>query len=323
MKITKFYLFLLFSLTIVWGISSISWFSMWMSLEMNSMMFIPLMWLNSYQSQIESTMKYFLMQSISSMLLIGLSISMNLPLYLYGVNMMFYMLFFTLLLKIGMFPFLFWYVEVINKCTFLSMLLIMTVQKLLPIVMMSYILYSMEYKILFILISFNALMGAVLGLNQTMIKKIMALSSVVHMSWLVMSIISGYSIFMSYFFIYSLIIFCLINYIKWFSISTFMSLLLMKDLLFSMNILSLAGLPPFSGFIMKWVVIEKLMSMDMFMISVILILSSLISLYFYLRLMMTVPMISFMKMKVLIINKYYFNFLMLINLMILPLLIYL
>nr|UZA61287.1 NADH dehydrogenase subunit 2 [Rhynchothorax sp. JZ-2022] len=319
MKITKFYLLLLFGLTIFWGVSSSSWFSMWMALEMNGMMFIPLMWLHSTQHHIESIMKYFLIQSVSSMTLIGLSGSMNLPIFLCYTNLVYMMLFFTLLLKIGMFPFLFWYIEVINKCTFLSMLMIMTIQKLLPVIMISFIMDQLS-NVMFVLICINALVGALMGLNQTVIKKIIGYSSVSHMSWLIVSVLKGCSIFIIYFSVYSMILLCLVMFIERSILKNFMELLMLKDSLFSMNILSLAGVPPFSGFIMKWVVIDSLLSMNLILVSIILILSSLISLYFYLRMMMIVPMNFLVKMKSQV-SGFYFSFLMILNLMLFPLLI--
>lgn len=49
-------------------------------------------------------------------------------------------------------------------------------------------------------------------------------------------------------------------------------------------LLSLGGLPPLTGFLPKWLVLVELVKQDLPLIAVIAALSSLLSLYFYLRL---------------------------------------
>jgi NADH-ubiquinone oxidoreductase chain 2 len=48
-------------------------------------------------------------------------------------------------------------------------------------------------------------------------------------------------------------------------------------------LISLGGLPPFLGFIPKWLVLTNLISNNLFLLRIILVISSLITLFFYLR----------------------------------------
>src|SRR5205823_503236 len=58
-----------------------------------------------------------------------------------------------------------------------------------------------------------------------------------------------------------------------------------RILIIFINILSLAGLPPFTGFYIKIIVIENiLINRDIIIIILILLISSIISFYFYIRL---------------------------------------
>nr|AAS18905.1 NADH dehydrogenase subunit 2 [Achelia bituberculata] len=297
MKFSKLSLMVMFIMTIVWGSSSLSWFSMWMALEMNTMMFMPLMWMGSFQQHSESVMKYFLIQGISSMMFIGLALSLNMPIYFQLSNYIYVIMFITIMLKIGMFPFMFWYVEVIVKCTFLSMKMILTIQKFLPMMMMSYIFYELKLTWLYIFIIVNAILGAISALNQTGLKKIISFSSITQMSWMVMSIYMGFSLYLIYFFVYSLIVIYLCSFISNNMIYLFLDLLMIKNMFFSLNILSLAGLPPFSGFVIKWLVFDFMIINGYYLLGFFLIMSSLITLYFYLRLMFVVPIMSMVNLK--------------------------
>nr|YP_010564845.1 NADH dehydrogenase subunit 2 [Colossendeis robusta]UZA61248.1 NADH dehydrogenase subunit 2 [Colossendeis robusta] len=267
---------LIFSLLIVF--SSSSWFSMWIGLELNTMAFIPLILINNSLLSSESSMKYFLIQALASNLMIFSSIllmSMN-------SNMFSFLMMFSMLMKMGVFPFYQWYLSIMNKISWMNISLIMTIQKFSPL----YILYNCLTKnfMLWIIILINSFIAVILAFNNTSMKKIMACSSMNHMSWIVSSLVMNISLMINYMIIYFILLLTLIYLMNFYNINSLNDMFLLNNMIMSFIILSLMGLPPLSGFIIKWYVIQYMLLNNLIIISLTMIISSLISMYFYLRL---------------------------------------
>nr|AWN56422.1 NADH dehydrogenase subunit 2 [Tetracha sp. DPP-2018] len=281
------------------SVSSYTWLGTWMGLEMNLLSFIPLLKEknNSYSS--ESSMKYFLVQALASSIfffsIILLMVSNNLisesvqssPLNLMILNS-------SLLLKMGAAPFHFWFPEIIEGLSWINSLILMTWQKIAPMMLLSYSMKTTS-MILFIIASCS-IVGSIGGLNQTSLRKIMAFSSINHIGWMIASFLKNEVIWLIYFTIYSLIsstIILMMNAFKVFLKQMF--ILMNKNVLikFSMliNLLSLGGLPPFLGFFPKWMVIQHL-STNYSLILLIMIMMTLITLFFYLRIAYTSMIIN-------------------------------
>ena len=62
-------------------------------------------------------------------------------------------------------------------------------------------------------------------------------------------------------------------------------------------LLSLGGLPPFTGFIPKWIIIQEIILQNMLFPLLILLLSALITLYYYLRIILIFLRLSSPKIK--------------------------
>ena len=69
--------------------------------------------------------------------------------------------------------------------------------------------------------------------------------------------------------------------------------------------MSLGGLPPFLGFLPKWLVIQNLIEINQFFLLFISVCLSLITLYFYLRISYSIYILNFNKNSWILIN--YFN----------------
>nr|YP_009973295.1 NADH dehydrogenase subunit 2 [Chinapotamon maolanense]QNH92746.1 NADH dehydrogenase subunit 2 [Chinapotamon maolanense] len=283
--ISNFLFFFSLMSGIMISISSSSWFGIWIGLELNMMSFIPLITIkmNSYFS--ESALKYFLIQALGSTLFI-----MSSCMFLYTPQMSPLLLLTSLLLKLGSAPFHFWFPQVMMGLTWPQAIILMTLQKI-PLMMI--ISYLLTYPSLMLIISFSAMLSAMIGalggLNTMQLRKIMAFSSINHMSWMLMSITISDMFWILYFFFYSIIsssIMILFNMFQAFSLSELMKLNQMNiihTLLIPLNLLSLGGLPPFAGFIPKWMLIQLLINNKLFIPLFFLLSSSLITLYFYLR----------------------------------------
>nr|YP_009227914.1 NADH dehydrogenase subunit 2 [Chelonibia testudinaria]AII19561.1 NADH dehydrogenase subunit 2 [Chelonibia testudinaria] len=277
------YLFFLILGTLI-AVSSSSLFGMWMGLEINLMSFIPLALNLEYNKKSsEAIIKYFLVQAIASSMIIFSSF------YSFILDGNYFMLspniLFTLALctKLGMAPFHFWFPEVMEGLSWVNSLVLLTWQKISPLVILSLLFYG---KVLISLSLASALIGAISGFNQTSLRKILAFSSISHLGWLGSMIFMNSSLWISYFLIYVMISFIITLSFWLLDLNYFSQLTLIQNLNLKMmifvNLLSLGGLPPLLGFLPKWTAIMVLS--NNFPVLFILIISSLMTLYFYTRL---------------------------------------
>nr|UFZ13942.1 NADH dehydrogenase subunit 2 [Taeniochauliodes attenuatus] len=299
---------LIFILCLISGtmitISSNSWLGAWMGLEINLLSFIPLMTnLNNLLTN-ESALKYFLIQALASSMLL-FSIIMNflhsyntLMLNINDFNQM--MVNLSLYIKMGAAPFHFWFPSVMESLNWLNGLILMTWQKVAPLTLIS---YSINVYFMFFIILTSAFMGAIGGLNQTNLRTLMAFSSINHLSWILSSMLISDSLWITYFMFYSLLSAIIIYIFKNMNIfhinqlfSTMNFNLLMKFMLL-MNFLSLGGLPPFLGFLPKLLVIQFLTMNNLFFIGFCLVMSSLITLFFYIRITYSAFLLMYSSLK--------------------------
>nr|QGT77244.1 NADH dehydrogenase subunit 2 [Longpotamon parvum] len=279
----------LFFSTLILGIflsiSSSSWFGIWVGLELNMISFIPLITIkmNSYFS--ESALKYFLIQALSSTMFIMASC-----MFLSHPQMSTPILLTSLLLKLGSAPFHFWFPQVMSGLTWPQAILLMTLQKIGPMILISYlVIYPTTMQIISFSAILSAIIGALGGLNTMHLQKMMAFSSINHMSWMLISITINEMFWIIYFFFYSIIsssIMILFHMFQTFTLSNLMKFNkknTMMILLIPLNLLSLGGLPPFAGFIPKWMLIQLLINNKLFLTLIFLLSSALVTLYFYLR----------------------------------------
>nr|QNE85655.1 NADH dehydrogenase subunit 2 [Trichina bilobata] len=272
-------------------VSANSWLGVWMGLEINLLAFIPLMNDSNNLMSNEASLKYFLTQALaSSVLLLAIIILMMKNNFYYQMEINFnyanLIIMSSLILKSGAAPFHFWFPGVMEGLSWMNSLILMTWQKIAPLMTISYLI-NQSLMIIFMLLSI--IIGSLGGLNQTSLKKIMAFSSINHLGWMLAAMMSNEMMWMTYFIIYSFLSLNLIyffNLFKMFHInqlfSTFFSSKTVKFSLM-MNILSLGGLPPFIGFFPKWIVIQYLTFNNQMFLMFLMTSMTLITLFFYLR----------------------------------------
>nr|YP_009112317.1 NADH dehydrogenase subunit 2 [Eucryptorrhynchus brandti]AIY61443.1 NADH dehydrogenase subunit 2 [Eucryptorrhynchus brandti]AJT57321.1 NADH dehydrogenase subunit 2 [Eucryptorrhynchus brandti]ALF04088.1 NADH dehydrogenase subunit 2 [Eucryptorrhynchus brandti] len=280
---------LMFSSTLI-SISSTSWFNAWIGLEMNLLSIMPLMKSSNNKFSAEATIKYFIIQAMaSSILLFSILIYTNLKIF--NMNSMLplssILINSSLLMKMGAAPFHFWLPEVLSGLNWQINFIILTWQKIAPMILLSYTILLPSF--LSIIIILSSLISGIFGLNQICLRKILAFSSINHMSWMISIIMNSLNTWIYYFIIYSIINFNMIIIFNKYQIffmnqlnKLFTNNKTMK-FIFMLNFLSLGGLPPFLGFFPKWMTINFLINKNFFTLSFILIIFTLISLYFYLR----------------------------------------
>nr|AXS66407.1 NADH dehydrogenase subunit 2 [Chrysomeloidea sp. 2 KM-2017] len=284
---------MMFTSTLIMGtliaISSFSWFSMWIGLEINLLSIIPLLSNTKNMYPSESALKYFITQALaSSALLFSIIMSMNTNEFMpQNSNYWMMILNSALLTKMGAAPFHAWFPEVMEGLDWMNCLIMLTWQKIAPMIILLYNLKMVTF--LGSIIIFSSIIGGILGLNQISLRKMMAYSSINHIGWMIASMMNSQTTWFIYFLVYSLISMNILLIFKQLNVfylkQLFNSLNSSKTtkFFFILNFLSLGGLPPFLGFFPKWLTVNNLTSNNFILISLTLIILTLITLFFYLR----------------------------------------
>nr|URX54461.1 NADH dehydrogenase subunit 2 [Glyptotermes sp. 17 AB-2022a] len=282
---------ILLSTTLIGGIlisvSSNSWLGAWMGLEINLMSFIPLMSSQENIYTTEASLKYFLVQALASsslMFLVMMKALMNQMIVTSSLHS--YAIMTPLLLKMGAAPLHWWFPSVMEGLSWTNCLLMMTVQKTAPMMLISYLMSTTPLALLIILMSVVA--GSLGGMNQTSLRKILTYSSINHTGWMLAAMLGGSNTWLMYFAVYSFLTSTVTFTAKSYNISFVSQTLMMnksaetKFMLF-MTLLSLGGLPPFIGFLPKWIVIQLMIMNNLSFTVAVMVVMSLTTLYYYLR----------------------------------------
>nr|ANS72686.1 NADH dehydrogenase subunit 2 [Globospongicola spinulatus] len=278
---------ILFSVSLLMGttlaVSSSSWFGAWMGLELNLMSFLALISVKNNQYSSEAALKYFLTQALASLVIMFSALAISVSASWASMSLII-----SLLLKSGAAPFHFWFPVVMQSLSWPHATILMTIQKIAPLSLLSHL--SNENKLLFLITIFlSALVGAIGGLNQTSLRKLLTYSSINHMAWMLTAILMSEIMWMTYLLTYCLMV-STITLLFYFQQSYHISSLISnkttsmfsKTVIFS-SLLSLGGLPPFTGFFIKWMMIQELIVSANFFTLVILLGSALLTLLFYIR----------------------------------------
>nr|AHA81890.1 NADH dehydrogenase subunit 2 [Etheostoma cf. spectabile TJN-2011a] len=274
--------------------ASSHWLLAWMGLEMNTLAIIPLMAQHHHPRAVEATTKYFLTQATAAAMILFASTTnawltgqwdiqqMSHPLPLTVITL-------ALALKIGLAPVHSWLPEVLQGLDLVTGLILSTWQKLAPFALLLQ-LQPANSTILIALGLASTFVGGWGGLNQTQLRKILAYSSIAHLGWMILILQ----------FSPSLTLLTLLTYFVM-TLSTFLVFKLNKSTNINMLatswakapalaalaplvLLSLGGLPPLTGFMPKWLILQELAKQDLAPTATLAAMSALLSLYFYLRL---------------------------------------
>nr|ATI24701.1 NADH dehydrogenase subunit 2 [Rhinocola aceris] len=308
----------LYTLSILFPLSSSSWLTLWMSLEMNMFIFILTMTYAPSMFTNETKIKYFLIQSFGSLLFL-LSLTMNFSFFEeWSLNMMLAPTL-ALMLKMGSAPLHIWVPDIASKLPKFSLIMFLTTQKL-PVL---FLLFSSTFTMIPWIAIFNISLGALSGLSESSLIKLLVYSSVNNIGWMMMSMLDSYSMFLLFFLIYALINLITVNLLskmKTIWVYQLKSYQFMTKMLFYINMLSLSGLPPLLGFPPKWLILTKMTNYypTLTMISIIFAIPTM---YFYLK--MTINMImNFSSTKKWMnnssSNNFHFSHLFFINILGLP-----
>nr|AAP72065.1 NADH dehydrogenase subunit II [Craugastor ranoides] len=276
-------------------LSSHHWILAWMGLEISTLAFIPLILNTVNPRTTEAATKYFLTQSMASAMLL-FSCTLNawltsewaIPSTPQNTTTNFLTI--ALLIKLGIAPFHFWVPDVTQGLSLPMGLTLLTWQKMPPAALLFQLTDVLNLTLLLATGLASTVIGGWGGINQTQLRKIMAYSSIAHMGWMVIVLKLCPNL-------------ALLNFIFYLMITTTLFLTFinlkaktMHELInawpksppFTMTglltLLSLGGLPPLTGFLPKWLITQELVKHHLPMLATLMLTTSLLTLFFYLRL---------------------------------------
>nr|AAL88835.1 NADH dehydrogenase subunit 2 [Eurocephalus anguitimens] len=290
---------LVFTISLILGttitISSNHWVMAWTGLEINTLAILPLISKSHHPRAIEAATKYFLVQATASTLVLFSSMINAWHTGQWDITQLSHptsclILTAAISMKLGLVPFHFWFPEVLQGSPLTTGLLLSTLMKLPPIALLFMTSQSLNPTVLTTLAVLSTALGGWMGLNQTQTRKIMAFSSISHLGWMTVILIYHPKLTLFNFYLYTLMtaaVFLTLNSTKVLKLSTLMTAWTKAPSLSTillLTLLSLAGLPPLTGFLPKWLIIEELTKQGMAPTAIIMSLLSLLGLFFYLRL---------------------------------------
>uniref|UniRef100_Q4FCV3 NADH-ubiquinone oxidoreductase chain 2 n=1 Tax=Apalacris tonkinensis TaxID=334775 RepID=Q4FCV3_9ORTH len=307
---TKLLFLSLMMMGTILSISSNSWFGVWMGLEINLLSFIPMLTSDKNMMVNEPSIKYFIVQVMASTMLLFtiLFIQMKYSVGWENNSIPSTMINSSLLLKIGAAPFHFWFPEVMGSTTWNNCLILMTWQKIAPMMIMSYCIQMKTF--MFTITLMSIIIGAMGGLNQTSLRQVMAYSSISHMGWMISSMITNETLWELYFIVYSmmsLIMTLMFKKTAMYFINQIYSTSNMKtEIKFTMfvSMLSMGGLPPLMGFLPKWIVMQSMMENGMTALTITMVMVTTITLYYYMRISFSALILSYTENSWLTGNNY-------------------
>nr|ABO34110.1 NADH dehydrogenase subunit 2 [Monticola bensoni] len=290
---------LIFTFSLLLGITttitSNHWIMAWAGLEISTLAILPLISKSHHPRAIEAATKYFLVQAAASTLILFSSMTNAWQTGQWDIAQLNHptsclVLTTAIAMKLGLVPFHFWFPEVLQGTSLTTGLLLSTAMKLPPITLLFMTSQSLNPTLMTTMAILSAALGGWMGLTQTQTRKILAFSSISHLGWMAIIIVYSPKLALLNFYLYSMMIttvFLALNSINTLKLSTLMTTWTKTPALSAtlmLTLLSLAGLPPLTGFLPKWLIIQELTKQEMAPAATIIALLSLLSLFFYLRL---------------------------------------
>nr|YP_002290780.1 NADH dehydrogenase subunit 2 [Gloydius brevicaudus]ACF60268.1 NADH dehydrogenase subunit 2 [Gloydius brevicaudus] len=269
------------------------WLMAWICLEINTLSMVPVISKPHHPRATEAATKYFLTQTLASMAMLFATTMNALNTSNWEISLTtevttMKIITLALMMKMAAAPFHFWLPEVAQGATMLTTLTILTWQKIAPLTILMISHNNTNLAMLSFSAILSVLMGGLGGLNQTQLRKLMAFSSIAHTGWILATITLAPNISALTFLIYTMTttpIFLMLNTsttIK--DIGTMWTASPYLMLIMLTTILSLTGLPPMTGFMPKWLILNKMTALNLTTEAVLMAMFSLPSLYLYIRL---------------------------------------
>nr|QDH82288.1 NADH dehydrogenase subunit 2 [Parapolybia indica] len=293
-------------------------------MEINTMLMILFISIQSKNSM--TSFNYFIIQSISSLMLIMCLIIKN---YLFNNMLINIIIMLIFSMKLSMFPFFIWMPLINMKLNWILIFFMSTTQKLIPMLILNSIFNFNSSNLnliywIYLTIMFSSMFSSIMSIKELNMKKILTYSSINHSSWMLFILSIDQSMFYLYFFIYSIsmMFFCLM--MNKFNINKINQLTKINlfnykfiNIMLSMNTLILSALPPFLTFLIKLNSMKIILFNNHKLMIITFSILSIITLIFYMSIVIKMNFILLIKNKIWITslklnNKFYSSILIMI-----------
>ena len=258
------------------------------------------LWLKSS----EAGLKYFILGALSSgIFLLGSSLiyskdlSLNINILWNNFNeecsISWIMIILPLFFKLGIAPLHFWIPDIYEGSSWRTIGILSTISKLSVV----YLIFQIQpvTKLLILSACMSIIVGVLGALNQTKLKRLLGYSGITHIGFLILLFYSLTSQFLLlpnfYLFTYMTGLIALIFILVKLNLTKDSYLIelqnrqtQLENIVIIILILSLAGIPPLSGFIGKWILFVSLLDSNYTFICIVCVIFSFIGAIYYLRL---------------------------------------
>ena len=274
MSLINFY-FLLF-ISILIAIRFNSSLIIWISLEINILRFLPII-SSGLNIELENSVKYFIIQRWASIIFLMRFFFCN-----YLFNRFYLLIIIRIFIKLGISPFHTWFISILKSCSLYILIILSTVQKLIPLIILNniYINYIIFYLRIFLTIIFILLiLSRVVNLN-----KLLALSSLGNILWLISRNILSIKLILIFIIIYIYMLLGIYIFYNIYHYNIFIQINRINffdKIIIILLFISLGGIPPILGFLRKLLILKIIFIYENIFLFLLIIFSSLVLLYHY------------------------------------------
>ena len=286
-------------------------FIIWISLEINILRFLPII-SSGINIELENSVKYFIIQSWASIIFLIRFFFCN-----YLFNRFYILLIIRIFIKLGISPFHTWFISILKTCSLFILIILSTVQKLIPLIILNniYINFNLLYfRIIITIIFILFILSSVINLN-----KLLALSSLGNILWLISRNILSLKLILLFIFIYIYILLGIYIFYNIYYYNIFIQINRINffdKIIIIMVFMSLGGIPPMLGFLRKLLILKIIFIYENMFLFLIIIFSALILLYHYIsRIYFFLTLIPLIKLGFRYINNSWLKYIYLISLM--------
>nr|DAC76766.1 TPA_asm: NADH dehydrogenase subunit 2 [Pseudomyrmex feralis] len=254
--------------------------SIWFIMEISNFMFISYMMINMKQKKM--IFLYFIVQVMASFLLL-FSLIINPMNFILEIQMI---MFVALFAKTGIPPLHLWMPLISKFMPWMTIFFMLTMQKVSPLIMLY--LLNMNKNMFMFMIGMALILPPMMMLNMKSIKMLITYSSINQTGWIVALIFLKHQFWFLYFMMYSsvLLMICSIMSMTKISHKFFQYSLKKFNFMFTMMMMNLSSMPPFSFFFFKWFsTFELILSSNLKMMIIIMLINSLLLTFIYIKIM--------------------------------------
>nr|YP_010580853.1 NADH dehydrogenase subunit 2 [Pyrops clavatus]UZT27038.1 NADH dehydrogenase subunit 2 [Pyrops clavatus] len=265
------------TMSVIMSMSSNNFMTTWISMEINLITFMPMMKKSNKMN--EQSMKYLIIQSVASSIMMASMIINSIINHPINESIM---MMSGVLTKVGMMPFHLWLPMTMQMMSWKMCMMMMTLQKIIPTMMTT---QMTNIKMMIMPMMMSMMMGPIVGMKQTSMKKLMAYSSITNSPIMIVSLHTSKQQFIMFFTMYSMINIMMMKLMESNNIlflNQMNSQTSMTKMSMMISAFSMSGMPPTTGFLIKWMIMKSSMEMSI-IIPMMMISSSVMSTFMYLN----------------------------------------